>query len=82
MLSACGCHCTIIIKYNNIILLKYSFNKDYFTTIVFCENTILRYELARTCTNNLRVVLPWSNNEAQNLKQGDRAYIFIPFDSS
>ena len=37
-----------------IIVLKGGFSPD------FCENTILRYELAmmaRTCTNNLRVVL-------------------------
>ena len=55
----------------------------------FCKNTILRYELAmmaRTCTNNLRVVLspyvqhcPCEASEQkmgpknQYIKQGDRA---------
>ena len=55
----------------------------------FCKNTILRYELAmmaRTCTNNLRVVLSpyvqhcpceaseqkWGQKK-QYIKQGDRA---------
>ena len=44
----------------NLRISKYSpknqgFNPD------FWENTILRYEVARTCTNNLRVVLsPYS----------------------